>query len=199
MRICFFGDSFTQGVGDDRGLGWCGRLTPRMRGRHPDLTAYALGIRRDTSAEILARWESEARARLPHGHPHRLAFCFGTNDCADDGTGRGRVSPAETLRNATAILAGAAAMAPVILVGPPPALDDPAVDRRIAALEPGLGAVAKEAGIPFLSVFGTLRQAPAWTAGAAAGDGTHPAGAGYALLADLIGDWPAFRHWADIA
>lgn len=53
MQICFFGDSFTYGVGDPAGLGWRGRVVRRLIGVRPDVTAYDLGIRRNTSADIL--------------------------------------------------------------------------------------------------------------------------------------------------
>ncbi len=196
MRACFFGDSFTHGVGDEGGLGWRGRVTLRLRREEPDLTAYDLGIRRDTSADILARWEAEARARLPRGCRPRIVFCFGTNDCADDGTGKARVPPEETSGNAEAILARASAWAPTLLIGPPPILDDGAADQRISELEHALSRVARRYDVPFLPVFETLRQVPAWTRGARGGDGTHPDGAGYAFLADHIWEWPPFLSWA---
>ncbi|WP_111430581.1 GDSL-type esterase/lipase family protein [Rhodobacteraceae bacterium DSL-40] len=196
MRACFIGDSFTHGVGDAAGLGWRGRVVARMQAGVPDLTAYDLGIRRDTSGDIRRRWEAEALARLAAGFRHRLVFSFGTNDCADDGTGAARVPMAESLGHADAILARAARMAPTLLIGPPPVLDDPAADARIARLEPELATVAGRHGVPFLPVFEALRQDAAWRQSAAAGDGTHPDGAGYAALAARIWDWPAFRHWA---
>lgn len=197
LRACFFGDSFTHGVGDEEGFGWRGRIVTRLLKERPSLTAYDLGIRRDTSTDILNRWENEALARLPQGYQRRIAFCFGTNDCADDGNGAGRVPHAETIRNTHAILARSAALAPTILIGPPPILDDPIADRRIAELEPALQSIAREYNIPFLPVFEALRHAPAWTEGAAAGDGTHPNRAGYAFLADYIWEWPKFPLWID--
>lgn len=197
MRACFFGDSFTHGVGDEDGLGWPGRIVRRLLRERSSLTAYDLGIRRDTSADIRNRWESEALARLPRGYAHRIAFCFGTNDCADNGKGAGRLSCAETIGNARAILARSAELAPTILIGPPPILDDSGADQRVAALEPALQAVAEQYDIPFPPVLEALRRAPAWTEGAAAGDGTHPNGAGYAFMADYIWAWPAFATWAN--
>lgn len=196
VRVCFFGDSFTHGVGDQDGLGWRGRVANGLLKELPDLTAYDLGIRRDTSADILRRWEAEAQARLPPGFRHRLAFCFGTNDCADDGTGRARVALGETIGNAHDILSRSAACAPTIMIGPPPILDDSAADRRIAAAERELRAVAEACEVPFFPVFELLRGAPAWTLGAARGDGTHPDAAGYEFLAGCIREWPAFRGWA---
>ena len=90
MRICFIGDSFVNGVGDDSGLGWIGRLGVALRAAGCDLTLYNLGVRRDTSADIARRWRAEAEARLPEGVDGRLVFAFGTND-GTPGEGPGRV------------------------------------------------------------------------------------------------------------
>ncbi len=195
MRVCFIGDSFVNGVGDADGLGWRGRVTAAALRAGLDLTAYDLGIRRNTSADILARWEGEAAARLPADQPRRLLFSFGTNDCADDGQGAPRLARAATLANAEAILTRAMQLAPTVMIGPPPMLDDGAADDRIAGLERELDALCRRIGIPFLPVFGLLSGAAAWSTGAAQGDGTHPDAGGYAFLADEIFGWPAFRSW----
>lgn len=198
MRICFIGDSFVNGVGDVEGLGWRGRVTALALKAGLDLTAYDLGIRRNTSADILARWEAEATARFPAGAPHRLLFAFGTNDCADDGTGMPRLPLPQTLANAEAILTRAKTLAPSLMVGPAPMLDDAEVDERLAELERRLGALCDGLEIPFLPVLNLLQDSDAWTKGAASGDGTHPDGGGYAFLAGHILAWPAFRSWAGL-
>ena len=89
IRVCFFGDSFVNGTGDDACLGWVGRACAAGRRRGVDLTCYNLGIRRDTSADVPQRWEREAQARLPPEHDGRLVFSFGANDCCltEDGSG----------------------------------------------------------------------------------------------------------------
>jgi acyl-CoA thioesterase-1 len=55
MRICFFGDSFVNGTGDDDALGWVGRAVASARHAGRDVTAYNLGVRGDTSADVAAR------------------------------------------------------------------------------------------------------------------------------------------------
>ncbi len=195
MRVCFIGDSFVNGVGCAEGLGWRGRVTAAALKAGLELTAYDLGIRRNTSADILARWQAEATARLPADQPRRLLFSFGTNDSADDGHGAPRLPLAATLANAEAILARAIQLAPTVMIGPPPMLDDDAADERIAELEHAFAALCRRLGIPFLPVFRVLREAEAWSTGAAGGDGTHPDARGYAFLADEILGWPAFRAW----
>ena len=65
MRLCFVGDSFVHGTNDPEYLGWTGRVSILAWARGHQLTCYNLGVRRDTSSEIAARWESESQRRLP--------------------------------------------------------------------------------------------------------------------------------------
>ena len=55
LRICFVGDSFVNGTGDETKLGWTGRVCAALEVNNPDLeiTFYNLGIRRDTTEDIL--------------------------------------------------------------------------------------------------------------------------------------------------
>ncbi len=77
MRICFIGDSFVNGTGDDEALGWTGRIVATARAEGRDVTHYNLGIRRDTSADIAERWRAEVERRLPPVYRHeRLSGLF---------------------------------------------------------------------------------------------------------------------------
>ena len=40
LRICFVGDSITQGTGDDTALGWPGRLIAAARAQGHDFCGY---------------------------------------------------------------------------------------------------------------------------------------------------------------
>ena len=80
MRICFVGDSITNGTGDPEYLGWVSRVMQHERRRRAELTGYNLGIRRDRSDQIRARWRAEVEARLPAEHEGRVVFAFGAND-----------------------------------------------------------------------------------------------------------------------
>ncbi|HEY7294529.1 MAG TPA: GDSL-type esterase/lipase family protein [Dehalococcoidia bacterium] len=193
MRICFIGDSFVNGTGDPRCLGWSGRICAAARRAGHDLTYYNLGIRRDTSAGIRARWEDEAVRRLPPGVAAGLVFSFGTNDTTVE-DGRRRVPPDESLANAAAILGGAARLYPVLMVGPPPLADDEQNGRTVA-LSREFAAVCEAAGVPYLPVVEALLTSPHWLREAAAGDGAHPGARGYAELAGLVQRWPAWRRW----
>lgn len=195
MRICFFGDSMVNGTGDDECLGWVGRACAEARRGGADVTCYNLGIRRDTSADVRARWQWEAEARLPAGHDGRLVFSFGANDCCPgDDAGGVRVAHAAALAHAEVILVQAAAWCPVLMVGPFP-IRDAVVDARIAALGQGLAALCARLGVPYLSLFEEASASAAWAREVAAGDGAHPNAQGYAEVAAVFSRWPAWRAW----
>lgn len=195
MRICFIGDSFVNGTGDDECLGWTGRVCAAARKPGHDLTFYNLGVRRDTSDDIAARWRREAEARLPDDQDGRLVFSFGTNDCTP-GDERGvRVPRSRTLANAETILAAARAWRPTVMVGPLPVGEHPPTDARIAALSSELGALCARLHVPYLDVFAVMAACEPWLREASRGDGSHPSSGGYAALARIVCDWTAWRSW----
>src|SRR6266508_3726237 len=122
MRICFVGDSFVNGTADPECLGWAGRVCAAARRAGHDVTYYNLGVRRDTSADVRDRWESEVARRLPPEHPEYdsgVVFSFGVNDTTTEG--RGTCVPAErSLDNLRATVTTARRSYPVLVVGPPP-------------------------------------------------------------------------------
>ena len=187
-RVFFVGDSYVAGVGDPQHRGWVGRLAERAQRAGAPITAYNLGVRRDTSDDVCRRWWDEVAVRRGAGAQERLVVSFGVNDTAD-----GRVTPERTVANLRALLTDAAAAGlPVLVVGPPPVADE-AQNRRIAALDERLAATTAQAGASYVSVFATLRQASEWVNEVAAGDGAHPAAGGYDLLADLVA--PPWLEW----
>ncbi|MFF4652020.1 GDSL-type esterase/lipase family protein [Streptomyces sp. NPDC001380] len=197
LRICFLGDSFVQGVGDPQYRGWVGRVLAATAAADParDVTGFNLGVRRDTSADVLARCWDETRRRTAPGADHRLVVSFGSNDAVEEG-GAPRVRPADTADTAGhlgRLLAGAADRGTgVLVVGPPPVHDRGAAHlRRLLDLEERLRDVCGRAGVPWIPVARLLAGDPDWQAEAAAGDGAHPGERGYDRLADLVltGGW----------
>jgi len=193
MKICFFGDSFTNGTGDDECLGWVGRVCARQRKAGVDLTSYNLGIRGNTSEDILRRWKGEAAARLTKGDTAALVFSFGTNDCALGDDGRARLAQNDRLKNARAILVDAPKAWPTLLVGPLPIADDPVANKRIADLSRQAGVFARAHRVPYLDVFSKVHGSPLWQEECEAGDGVHPNSGGYKLVADLVENWGAWQ------
>lgn len=196
MRICFVGDSFVNGTGDPDCLGWAGRVCVAACRAGRDVTYYNLGVRRDTSTDVAARWEDEVARRLPPDHPEydpRVVFSFGVNDTTAEGSAT-RVPRARSLDTLRAILTDAQRRCPVLFVGPPP-VASAAQNRRIMALSAEYAGVCAELGVPYLAAFPALSASPAWMSEVAAGDGSHPGAGGYAELADLVRAWEPWRVW----
>lgn len=188
MRLCFLGDSFVAGVGDPEALGWVGRVSARSIGRGAALTAYNLGIRRDTSTDVLARAHDEVTRRLPADVDGRVVCSFGVND-TDIDDGALRVGPSVTITNFEKLIDRLRGR-PLLFVGPPP-VGDEGHNHRIEALDDALTSRAVRGAVPYLSIFAALVDSPVWRDEVAAGDGSHPGALGYETMADLIwrGGW----------
>jgi acyl-CoA thioesterase-1 len=187
MRICFVGDSMTNGIGDPLYLGWVGRVLQDERRRRSELTGYNLGVRRDTTAQIRARWEAETVARLPTEFEGRIVFSFGVNDAAQE------VDPALSVANAEAMISRAKARWPVFVIGTVPTPVD-AVRERSVELDRLFAGLCARLAVPWASVFGGLMKS-AWLDEARAGDGAHPGAGGYARMAELILANEAWQRW----
>jgi acyl-CoA thioesterase-1 len=187
--MCFIGDSFVAGVGDQHHLGWAGRIAAQAEQRGLTLTGYNLGIRGDTSADVLARWRREAEPRLLAGCDIRLVFSFGVNDTTAEVSGtRGCVDA--SVRNLTSILDHAAAAGwPVLMVGPAPVADD-LQNARTAILNDEYAEACHRREVPYVEIFRILDDDPIWIAEATVGDGAHPAAGGYERLTQIV-----FEPW----
>lgn len=192
LRVCFLGDSFVAGIGDPEHSGWVGRVAARTHGAGHALTAYNLGVRRQTSVDVLARARDECAPRLPDACDGRVVISVGTNDTTWEGSGP-RVPPDASAAALIELLAiTAAAGWPTLVVGPPPVADQEQ-DQRIAALDGIFARVSRDAGVSYVPVLASLSASPVWLREAQDGDGAHPGAAGYAELAALV--WPAWVGW----
>lgn len=187
--MLFVGDSLVAGVGDPTGRGWVGRCVAAAYEAGTAVTPYNLGVRGDTSRDVLQRWEGEARPRLAAEAAMRVVFSFGANDTIREG-GELRVPTDESIANLDAVLVRAAALAlPAFIVGPSP-VDDEHQRQRSLELARRMGHVAASRGVPFVDVASAINRSDVWRDEAARGDGAHPRAGGYELLAELIrGPW----------
>jgi lysophospholipase L1-like esterase len=190
IRICFIGDSFVNGTGDQACLGWTGRVCVAALQKGYQVTYYNLGIRRDTSAEIAVRWQAECARRLPPHIDGRVVFSFGVNDTTME-HGRQRVALATTRDTLRRMLHEAGGYYPTLLIGPPPVIEA-AHNARIAQLCRVMASVAQDAGVPYLPVFERLVSSQTWMQEVTQYDGSHPRQAGYTELAALVHAWPAW-------
>ena len=189
IRICFVGDSFVNGTGDETALGWAGRLCAAASATGVPLTYYNLGVRRDTSQDILLRWKQECTRRLPDFCDGRLVMSCGVNDTMVE-NGVQRIAHDASLQNMREILCGAAKY-PTLMVEPPP-VAEAAHNSRISKLSAAYQHETNKLGIPFVDLFSPLIHDDNYQRDIASGDGAHPPTAGYAKMAGIIG---ASKAW----
>ena len=189
-RICFVGDSFVQGVADETVLGWVGRVTAAARRGGHDITAYNLGVRRDTSTDIRIRWFAECTARLQRECRYGTVFSFGANDMTLE-NGALRVAVDESVANLAAIVTEAKNLGAVLIIGPLP-VNEPEQDRRIIALCARYAEVCAALDVPYLPLASAMTGNAQWQRAVVQGDGTHPDSSGYSLIADQVLRWPAW-------
>ncbi len=187
IRICYIGDSFVNGVGDPYFLGWSGRLSAMNQNRNQKITHYNLGIRGDTSADILARWEREAEARLPKFSINCAVFSFGLNDTIIEKK-RVKVSLVNSMKNIRLILGRAKAKYNVVMIGPP-AIDNDKHNARIKTYDEAYATVCNMLGVNYLSIFNKLVDDKEWREEVSLNNHSHPTEKGYDMLAKYIYSW----------
>lgn len=190
IRICFVGDSLVNGTGDETALGWAGRLCAAAHARGIDVTYYNLGIRRDTSEDVLRRFELECSRRLPAACDGRVVLCCGVNDSVIE-NGSVRVPPEKSRANVRGILRGANRYT-ALMLGPPPVGEDEQ-NERIMALSQAFAREAEILGVPYIDLFSALASDAAYRREVSDNDGAHPRSGGYAKLAGIVASSP--RWW----
>jgi acyl-CoA thioesterase I len=187
LRVCFVGDSYVAGVGDDSGMGWVGRLTRHAHSCGLPITAYNLGIRRDTAQDVADRLPDEVSRRVNPAAETRVVLAYGLNDVFLD-AGQPRVGTADSVAATTRSLDWLASVSiPVVIVGPPP-IGDAGQDARTEELDRQLAACAGSRRVPYLPVIGHLAKDQAWLDGVRKGDGAHPGASGYQRYFEVVRD-----------
>jgi acyl-CoA thioesterase-1 len=189
-RICFIGDSLVQGTGDPECLGWVGRVSAKALVSGWNVTAYNLGIRGDTSRDIVARWKNEAVRRFPADTEHYVVFSFGVNDTMFV-EGARRISLCKSRESFLKIFELASSQYSTVMIGPPP-VSDSDHNSRIEELCHLFEELAQQLDIPYLLVYEKLRQDTIWMEEVNEDDGAHPRAGGYQQLANLVAQWPSW-------
>ena len=196
MRICFIGDSYVTGTGDETCQGWAGRLCAMERQHGRDVTLYNLGVRGQTSRDVARRWRAETEIRLDGRRDGGVVLSFGVNDCTALPGSQPRLTHEQSMAAACDMMTQASRHWPVLVIGPPPTGHEQ-TDGRIRALSTAQEAACARLGLPFLPVWEVLLASPLWCPEIARGDGAHPAGGGYGELARIVHGWSAWRAWMD--
>lgn len=193
IRICFVGDSFVNGTGDRAYLGWTGRICQSAAESGYAITYYNLGVRRETSTELVKRWQLETARRLPAGSENKLVFSFGINDTTLEGS-QTRIELVNSISNACQILTLAKEQYPTLMIGAPP-IADTEQNHRIQTLCQHFASICQEIQVPYLDVFAPLSASSIWMQEVRSGDGAHPDAAGYEEFTQLIRNWSAWNDW----
>lgn len=208
-RICFIGASTTEGMGDESGLGWPGRL---WRMHQDDISAFAsynLGVRGQTMHQIKNRAAAECKARLPRAMGPLIVLGTGANDLSRFADGDYKDKPRTPRRGLErtfqALVEELSEIAPTLVIGPPP-IDETQMPYRMAdgmrfdfrnvdcAEGTELYAdICGELEIPFFDLFGAMLGDADYQSALKLGDGLHPTGKGYQACAYAINQWGAWR------
>jgi lysophospholipase L1-like esterase len=113
-----FGDSIVHGSWDPEGGGWGQRLRRQLEERSSDdhlFVVYNLGICGDTSAQLLARFSSEAQCRLRRADRTIVLFGIGVNDAKfNTETGAHRVTIEAYRQNVSTLIEQARRITPMV-------------------------------------------------------------------------------------
>jgi acyl-CoA thioesterase-1 len=181
VGLVFVGASLVAGVGDPKGQGWVSRVVGRTHSADLELTAYNLGVRGDTTADVLARWKSECAPRWQGRAEKRLVVSVGTGDAMRGVTlARHRLNLANILDDAASAGIG------TFVVSPPPA-DDDDINAKLDVLVEAQADVCSRRNVPFVDCFRPLLGHEQWQTDLAASRVQHhPGQAGYGLIAWLV-------------
>ncbi len=203
MRILFFGDSIAQGLWDTEHGGWVERLKRDYDRQFvmggltgEDHSVFNLSISGDTTNEVLARFDAEAKARVWRGQPLAVVIAVGTNDARIDGdiAFMDRDRYAENLK---AIIAKAKQVTDKVLLVGLPACDELSTtpvawnpditytNGRLEQFEQTATSVATAANVLFVPLFSTFRLRAAEGAQLWA-DGLHPNETGHMLIFEQV-------------
>ncbi len=191
IALVFIGDAYVAGYGDPKGLGWVSRVVGRTAHADVDITAYQLGVRDETSADVLARWRIECPPRWKGHSEKRLVVAVGHNDAVNAmSTARVRLNLANILDDAAA--SGVAAFA----VGPTPTLDAD-LNARLEIVVEAQADVCARRGVAYVDCYRPLISHEQWHSDLGAAGGVYPGQAGYGLIAWLVlhGGWD---QWLDL-
>lgn len=189
-RICFIGDSFVNGTGDEQALGWVGRLCAKASQQGLDLTYYNLGIRGNTSRDVLARIDNDLSLRLGKAIDERVVISFGVNNTLLE-EGVPRVSLDESVENLTEIIQIVKTKYSLLIVGLLP-VDDKQQNIRIKSINDAYKLIAEKLEIPFVDVFEQLESNHNYRSEIKKTDGAHPKSQGYDNITQAIlssGKW----------
>ncbi|MCP9831627.1 arylesterase [Synechococcus sp. JJ3a-Johnson] len=208
-KLIVLGDSGVYGWGDPEEGGWCERLRRHWMGLPGGPVLYPLGVRGDGLERVAARLDREVscRGELRRQQPHRILLAVGLNDTARVGRadGRPQLDAEGFLFGLQQILDRARLMAPVLMVGLTPVLEEPMPYaevlwyslEQVRRYEGLLEEACLEADVPFLPLLDALLEDPCWPQWLSS-DGVHLNSEGHRQVYQRVQRWPALLRWAEL-
>ncbi|MCP9852579.1 arylesterase [Synechococcus sp. HJ21-Hayes] len=208
-KLIVLGDSGVYGWGDPEEGGWCERLRRHWMGLPGGPVLYPLGVRGDGLERVAARLDREVscRGELRRQQPHGILLAVGLNDTARVGRadGRPQLDAEGFLFGLQQILDRARLMAPVLMVGLTPVLEEPMPYaevlwyslEQVRRYEGLLEEACLEADVPFLPLLDALLEDPCWPQWLSS-DGVHLNSEGHRQVYQRVQRWPALLRWAEL-
>jgi lysophospholipase L1-like esterase len=208
-KLIVLGDSGVYGWGDLEEGGWCERLRRHWMGLPGGPVLYPLGVRGDGLERVAARLDREVscRGELRRQQPHGILLAVGLNDTARVGRadGRPQLDAEGFLFGLQQILDRARLMAPVLMVGLTPVLEEPMPYaevlwyslEQVRRYEGLLEEACLEADVPFLPLLDALLEDPCWPQWLSS-DGVHLNSEGHRQVYQRVQRWPALLRWAEL-
>lgn len=180
IRIVILGDSLVGASGDERGMGWVGRVTSKTPASHPRVDIFALPAPSETTTMLAERWVQEVQRRFSNETDNRLVIALpNTDPAAGISTSRSRLNIATMIDEATK--AGISCF----LVGPWPS-HNPQLNPEIEHLVAGFEDVANRRGIYFVDCYRPLVEHPGFIEELANSETSRPGQTGHGLVAWLV-------------
>lgn len=190
----FFGDSITLGVNVLEDDTWTCLLNASMKSHGlpiPPSTFYYLGVRKNSTKDIIERFLPEFKARNLIGSEPYFVFMFGTVDTAsvNDNT---VLSMEESKKYMQNLLTSAKEYGKCIFVSPPPVLNEEH-NERIKELVKEQIKICDTLKIPYVDVHSALKDNLIFSQDLI--DGVHPQEMGNTSIYDIIWQSEAFQAW----
>lgn len=177
-RIFFVGDELISGVGDDRALGWVGRVLARTNAT-ASVLPIVLPFPGEATSELTHRWQAEVEPRIDRESDNRLVIGLGSHDLdAGISSARSRLYLANLLDNAERL------QIPSFVVGPPPRPDQSA--REVGLLSESYADVCTRRSTIYVDTFHPLVNHEQWNTDMSISAEYTPRQAGYGLIAWLV-------------
>jgi lysophospholipase L1-like esterase len=208
-RICFIGASTVEGLGDETGQGWVGRLTAARRNQGKPYIPFYLGVRGQTLQQIADRAHQECKVRITSKSNDLIVLGTGVNDIARVDS-KPRTKSEDVLNTFAQLIDTLTGLSKLIVVGPFP-VHEPKMpfyssvtdlnlcfqNNDIREISKAYGEKCESKGIPYLNLFGDLLICDDYQKGLKLGDGLHSNSDGYHAVADLVENWSPWKIYSE--